>query len=387
MYYCGIDVAKRSHEAVVVNVRGKIVKPVFKVENNREGFDKLVSELSGYDGELRVGLESTGHYWLPLYDMLSQFRIPVTVINPLQIHAYRKIDLRKRKTDRQDAYWIADFMRFANPDPTSDRTPVFIQLRELSRFRHRLSQQIGDCKRKIICILDRVFPEYEKLFSSVFLQSSRRLLEKAVTADEFAELDLAELAAILSRVSRGRFGQSKAEELQALARRSVGVSFLADAIHVQMGCLLEQITLLEQQQQKVEASLEELMGQLPQYITTIPGVGLVTGAAMLGEIGDANRFESVDKLVAYAGIDPSVYKSGQFEGDRMHMSKRGSPYLRYALWQAATTSLLHNRELKQFYDKKRAEGKPHGVALGAVCRKLLSRIYVVLKEQRPYEIR
>ena len=387
MHYCGIDVAKRKHDVVVVDDKGKIVRPAFQVQNNREGFNELVSELSSYAGELSIGIESTGHYWLTLYETLTRHQFPLTLLNPMQIHAYRKIDIRKRKTDRQDAYWIADFMRFANPKPTSERIPVFIQLRELSRFRFRLSQQIGDCKRKIICILDRVFPEYEQLFSNVFLRSSRRLLEEAVTADDFADFDLAELAAILNRASRGRFGQSKAEEIQTLARRSVGVSFLADAIHVEMRCLLDQITLLEQQQKQVEVSLEELMDQVPQFITTIPGIGLATGAALLGEIGDINRFQSADKLVAYAGIDPSVYKSGQFEGNRMHMSKRGAPSLRHALWQAASVARLHNPELKQYYEKKRAEGKPHGVALGAVCRKLLIRVYVVLKEERPYEIR
>jgi len=278
-------------------------------------------------------------------------------------------------------------MRFAMPASTSPQLPVILQMKELSRFRFHLTQQIGDCKRKIISILDRVFPEYNQLFSNVFLQSSQQLLKEAVTAEDFAECNLSELENLLSQASRGRFGHEKALQLQSAARRSVGVTFLADATRVEMHCLLQQITLLEEQRSQVEDVLEAIMSQIPQHIMTIPGIGLVTGAMIISEIGDIKRFEGPEKLVAYAGIDASVFKTGQFEGDQMHMSKRGSHFLRYALWQAASASLLHNREMKAYYDKKVSEGKPHGVAMGAVCRKLLGRIYVVLREDRPYVIR
>jgi len=387
MNYCGIDVSKRSHTAVVIDDKGQVVQAACTVSNDREGLEKLESMLRVYRDQLLIGLESTGHYWVSLYDVLSHGGYVLSVVNPLQVHAYRHMDIRKRKTERVDALSIAGFMRFANPSPTNLQLPAMLQLRELSRFRFRLTQQIGDCKRKIISILDRVFPEYEKLFSSVFLQASRHLLQEAVTAEEFAELDLTELGVTLSTNSRGRFGREKAEQIQSAARRSVGVSFLTDAIRIEMRCLLEQIGLLEQQRKDVDAKIEEMMAQIPQYITTIPGIGLVTGAMLVAEIGDIQRFEGPEKLVAYAGIDASVKESGDSKSDRMHMSKRGSHYLRYALWQAAVASLLHNQEMAAFYHKKRTEGKPYGVAVGAVCRKLLGRVYIVLKEQRPYVIR
>jgi transposase len=386
MYYCGIDIAKVNHVAVVVDDQGQVVTPAFPVSNNQAGFERLLAALAEYEGQIQIGVEATGHYWLALYDTLTERDYPVAVINPLQVHAYRKIDIRKRKTDRQDAFWIADFMRFCQPGQAPPDMPVILQLRELSRFRCHLVGQVGNSKRKILCILDRVFPEYEELFSSVFLRSSRRLLAEAVTAQDFAEFDLAELETVLRKASRGRFGREQAEKVQATARQSVGVSFLTDAVQLEMRCLLAHMDLLEEQIGELETAMESLMSQLPQYITSIPGVGLVTGAMILAEIGDVNRFESPEKLVAYAGIDASVYKTGKFEGDKMHMSKRGSPYLRLALWQASTASLLHNPELKTFYDKKRAQGKLHGVAMGAVCRKLVHRVYAILKEQRPYVI-
>ena len=154
-----------------------------------------------------------------------------------------------------------------------------------------------------------------------------------------------------------------------------------------MRCLLDQMDLLLEQIHLIDQSIADLMAQIPQFITTIPGVGPVTGAAILAEIGDINRFESSDKLVAYAGIDAAVYQTGQFEAAETHMSKRSSPYLRHALWQAASMTILYEPELKAFYQSKRDQGKHHGTAIGAVCRKLLARIFVVLKEQRPYIIR
>jgi transposase len=386
MFYCGIDVAKHDHAVAVLDERGRLQKSVFVTENTRSGMETLLGELKSLGDEVSIGLESTGHYWLALYDVLTRNGYSVSVLNPLQVAAYRKSGLRRVKNDRTDAGWIADFIRISNPSATGRTVPILMQLKELARFRFWLAEQIGDCKRKLVTILDRVFPEYETVFSNIFVTSSRALLAEAVSAQEFADFDLQELTELLSTTSRRRFGEEKARQLQEQARQSIGISFLADAVRVEMKCLLAQIDLLEEQQKEVENALEALMGSVPQHITTIPGVGLVTGAAILGEIGEVTRFESEEKLIAYAGIDATVHQSGQFVGKQMHMSKRGSPYLRLALWQAASMSLLHNPELKLYYDKKRAEGKAHRVAIGAVCRKLLIRIYVILKENRPYVV-
>lgn len=387
MLFCGIDIAKHKHVALIVNEQGTVVKPAFAFNNDRQGFDTLLSVLTTCSGPVTVGMEATGHYWLALYDQLTRQEHPVIVLNPLQIAAYRRSGLRKVKSDTTDAFWIADYVRIANPAATLQDLPVLLQLRELSRFRFGLTEQIGDIKRQILAVLDRVFPEYEALFSNVFLKSSRELLKEAVTADEIASFELTELAQILSTTSRGRFGAAKAIAIQEAAQHSVGVSFLADAIRIKMRCLLEQIDLLEQQRAQLDAELATLMAQIPQFITSIPGIGPVTGAAILAEIGDVQRFERVEQLVAYAGIDPTVYQTGQFQASQAHMSKRGSPYLRHALWLAAGMAIQHDPQLRTYYQARRAAGKPHGTVLGAVCRRLLARVYIVLKEQRPYVIR
>jgi transposase len=387
MIYCGIDVAKHKHAVSLLDQRGQLIKPVFTIENTRPGFDRLTAELGGLSDPLLIGLEATGHYWLALYEELSRHGHSLIVLNPLQVAAYRRSGVRKVKNDRYDAVWIADFIRIAHLPASSRDIPAILQMRELSRFRFRLTEQMGDCKRKLLTILDRVFPEYERLFSSVFIQSSRQLLKTAVSAQEFAEYDLGELSSLLHSTSRGRFGDDKAEQIQAAARASVGIGFLANAARIEMACLLDQIDLLEEQRSRIDQVIEELMQQFPSYILTVPGIGPVLGAMILSEIGDIHRFDAPEKLVAYAGLDASVFQSGQFEGTQAHLSKRGSPYLRYAIWMAATVAAQHDPDLMAFYETKRKEGKHHNVVIGAVSRKLVARIFIVLKEQRPYLIR
>ena len=387
MHYIGIDVGKRHHVAFTLDAQGQTVSKALKFANDQDGFDKLLSHLAALNEVKAIGLEATGHYWLALYSALTEIGYTLIVLNALQIHAYRKSGIRKRKNDRYDAFWIADYIRVSRQQPLATPQPELLQLRELTRFRSSLTQQMGDCKRKIISILDRVFPEYERFFSNIFIQTSRRLLAEALTPDEFADFDLTELAQLLSQASRGRHGQAKAEEIQSVANRSVGVGFLSDALRVQMSCLLQQLTLLDTQRQLLDEEITAMMESLPQYITSIPGIGPVTGAVILAEIGDVNRFAAPEKLVAYAGIDPTVYQSGQFTASQTRMSKRGSPYLRHALWQAAFMASQHDPQLRTYYQRKRADGKAHGTTVGAVSRKLLHRIYIVLKEQRPYVIR
>jgi transposase len=386
MFYLGIDVAKRKHTAMILDEQGQVIRRAFSFTNDRSGFGQLLAEIRALPESVTVGLEATGHYWLALYDHLTRREYTVLVLNPLQIAAYRRTGIRKRKTDRHDAYWIADFVRIGGGRPCQVPQQIILQIRELARFRLRLIQQIGDCKRKAISVLDRVFPEYETLFSNIFIRTSRRLLQEAVTADDFAAFPLDELHSLLSSSSRGRFGLSKAQQILDTAAQSVGVSFLADAARLQLRCLLNQIEFLEGQVADVDAALDALLQQTDQYLTTIPGIGSTSAAALLGEIGDISRFPSLEKLVAYAGIDPTVYQTGQFEAQQAHMSKRGSPYLRHALWLAASAARQHDPQLKAYYQRRRAEGKAHGVIIGAICRKLLARVYVVLAENRPYVV-
>lgn len=387
LYSIGIDIGKREHQLVILDESGQRVGKPQAIANTRAGFDALLQTIRALDGSVQLALEATGPYWLALYDFLTHAEFQVTVFNPLQVHAYRKTGVRRTKTDRVDAFWIADLVRVggAAVKPQPDRTQM--QLRELARFRWQLMDQVGDNKRKVLNVLDRVFPEYETLFSDVFLASSRTLLKQAANADEFAAFDLGELTALLRTHSRGRFGLAHAQKIVDTAKTSIGVSFLADAAQLEVACLVAQIEFLQTQVEQVDAALTELLTHVSPHVTTIPGLGPVTAATVLGEIGDINRFATLEKLVAYAGIDATVHQSGQFNATQMHMSKRGSPYLRRALWLSAFVASQHDAELRAYYERKRTEGKHHNTIIGALCRKLLARIFIVLKEQRPYTVR
>jgi transposase len=387
LYSIGIDIGKREHHMVILDASGARVGQPQTIANTRSGFEHCLQTLRTLDGSVQVALEATGPYWLALYEHLTHAPFPVTVFNPLQVHAYRQTGVRRTKTDRTDAFWIADLLRVGGAPFTLPPSRRLLQVRELARFRWQLIDQIGDNKRKVLNVLDRVFPEYETLFSDVFLTSSRALLKQATNADEFAAFDLSELTELLHTHSRGRFGAAKAQQIVETAKASIGISLLADAAQVEVACLVTQIEFLQAQVEQVDVHIAQLMTHLPQYLTTIPGLGPVTAATILSEIGEVHRFAALEKLVAYAGIDATVHQSGQFNATQMHMSKRGSPYLRRALWMAAFVASRQDAELHAYYERKRAEGKHHNTVMGAICRKLLARIFVVLKEQRPYEVR
>jgi transposase len=387
MFLVGIDVAKRFHEACVLDASGHTVGLPLKFPSSRTGADKLVSTLRELDDSATIALEASGHYWQGLYHYLVAQGFPVVVANPLQTDAYRSTGVRKVKNDRRDAFVIADFLRIGRVQANYIPGEVVVQLRELTRYRMDLEDQIGDAKRRILTVMDRVFPEYPSIFSDAFIASSRALLKEAVSAADFATFDLEELVHLLRQVSRGRLGREKAETLQEKAADSLGLAFLSTTARVKISSLLEQVELLERQVKEVEIAITRLMEQEPQFLTTIKGIGPVLAATLLAEIGDIRRFSSLESLVAYAGIDPSVFESGEFTGRKQHMSKRGSPYLRRALWLAAHSTRQWNTDLDSYFQRKLAEGKPYKVAMGALCRKLLARVYVVLRENRPYHVR
>ncbi len=387
MIAVGIDVAKRTHEACFMDRDGQQIGKSHRFRNTRPGVRALLDDLEQLPEPATIGLEATGHYWLAVHDALISAGHTVQVLNPLQTHAYRKTTVRKVKSDRKDAWLIADVVRIGRGRAAYVPDETILQLRELTRFRWGLVDQIGDAKRRALTILDRVFPEYEGLFSDVFIKSSRALLQQATTAADFATADLDELTAVLKKTSRGRLGRVKAEAVQAAARDSLGLAKLGGVAGFELRALLDHIAFLEQQVAATEQQIEVLLATLEQHVTDIKGIGPVLAASLVAEIGDISRFPRLESLVAYTGIDPTVFASGEFTASETHMSKRGSPYLRRALWLAAVSASASNPDLAAYLQRRLDQGKPWGTAIGAVARKLLSRIYVILKHNRPYEVR
>lgn len=386
MFYLGIDIGKNTHVASLVDDRKKVVFKAFSFSNSIDGAESLILKLEPFKNELEVGMEATGHYWLSLYSYLVENNFTVRVINPIQTDGWRQgIEIRKRKTDIIDSLLIADLLRYGDFVETSLSSEDYLSLRNLSRFRSYLVSSIGDLKRKTIALLDQVFPEYASSFSNIFGKTSKEILSNFSTPSDFEDINSEDLQSFLDNVSKKKYASRKLEELSKKASKSFGVNFCMDSFSLQIKMLIGQISFIQNQVLDVEKEIEILLEKLDSPITTIPGIGSVNAATILGEIGDIKRFSNPSKLVAYAGIDASISQSGEYESTYNHMSKRGSPYLRRALFQAALRAEFFDPVFSDYYQKKIKEGKHHLVATNAVARKLCHTIFAVLTKNEPYQ--
>ena len=389
MFFVGIDIAKNSHEATVIDERGNIAVKPFKFSNSLSGFEKFLTAIQNLSSDLSLfefGMEATGHYWLNLYTKLTDYNVAIHVINPVQSDALRGLYIRKTKNDAKDAFIIAELIRFGKYSETTLSDSELLSLRELTRQRFYLVDCVSDAKRKAVSFIDKIFPEYQTLFSDTFGATSVELLQTYTSPDVIAELDTELFTRFLKSVSHGRFGKSKAEEIQSVAKNTFGSFLFADSATLAIRQFIQQIKLLEEQIAEIEDFISEKFASFDCKLDTIVGVGTTLAASFLAEIGDITRFESPDKLAAFAGIDPSVKQSGEFNGTRNKMSKRGSPYRRRAFWLAAVSGIRANPALKAVYDKKRAQGKHHAVAVSAVMHKLCNIVFAMLKTNEPYKI-
>lgn len=388
MIIIGIDIGKNKHEATLINEKGNIIGKSIKFENSTAGFNKLISSINNYNisnDKFIFSMEATGHYWLALFSKLVESDYNVQVINPIQTDACRKFYIRETKNDSKDSFLIAQVTRFNGYSKTTLPDEVMISLKELTRFRTFLVDDISDYKRKATVVLDKIFPEYTQIFSDTFGKTSKEILTKYPLPKDILNEDLESLAKVLSTSSKGRLGYSKAEQLQNLAKESFGIKFATEALVMEIKSILSTIEHLQNQVSKLDEKIAVLLRSLGTTIETIPGIGPVLGAIIVSEIGDINRFSHASKLVAYAGIDPTVKQSGEFNATKNRMSKRGTPYLRRALWTASIVAAFNDPNLHEYYLKKKNEGKHHGTIIGAIARKLIYRIFIVLKDNIPYQ--
>ena len=387
LFYLGIDIGKNTHVASLVDDKKKVIFKAFSFSNSIDGAESLILKLEAFKNELEVAMEATGHYWLSLYSYLVEKNFTVRVINPIQTDGWRcGVEIRKRKTDIIDSLLIADLLRYGDFVDTSLSNEDYLSLRNLSRFRSYLISSIGDLKRKTIALLDQVFPEYASSFSNIFGKTSKEILSNFSTPSDFEDINSDDLNTFLESVSKKNYASKKIDELSKKASSSFGINFCLDSFSLQIKILIEQISFIQKQVSDVENEIELLLEKLNSPITTIPGIGSVNAATILGEIGDIKRFSNPSKLVAYAGLDASVSQSGEYESTYNHMSKRGSPYLRRALFQSALRAEFCDPVFSDYYQKKISEGKHHLVATNAVARKLCHTIFAVLTKDEPYQV-
>ena len=317
MNIVGIDIAKNHHEASIVSPEGKQIGRSLRFATTHKGADSLMRFIFKNIGNSPCvfGMEATGHYWYPIYSFLKAKGYTIYVINPIQSDSLRKMYILQTKNDAIDSFLIAEVIRFGQ-----------------------------------------------------FGTTSMGILEKYLTPENIENAPIGELFEIIKDKSHNRLTKAKAISIKEAAADTFGIKIAQDAFSFQLKQLIDRMNFLDKQIEALDIEIMKYYEQFDCYLHTIPGIGIIGAATILAEIGDISRFKNSSTLVAFAGIDPTVRQSGEFNSTHNHMSKRGSPYLRHAIFFAATTCSFHNNPLNAYYKKKRDQGKHHLTATGAVAR-------------------
>ena len=387
MYIVGIDIGKNHHEASIVSPEGKQIGRSLRFATTHKGADSLMSFIFKNIGNSPCvfGMEATGHYWYPIYSFLKAKGYTICVINPIQSDSLRKMYIRQTKNDSIDSFLIAEVIRFGQFWTPSMADENILAMRQLCRYRDSVISSRTEIKLRIGTIMEQIFPEYEKQFSSLWVSTSMGILEKYLTPENIENAPIDELFEIIKDKSHNRLTKAKAISIKEAAADTFGIKIAQDAFSFQLKQLIDRMNFLDKQIEALDIEIMKYYEQFDCYLHTIPEIGIIGAATILAEIGDISRFKNSSALVAFAGIDPTVRQSGEFNSTHNHMSKRGSPYLRHAIFLAATTCSFHNSPLNAYYKKKRDQGKHHLTATGAVARKLTTVIYAVLRDSKPYE--
>ena len=387
MICVGIDVAKDKHDCCILNSEGVALVDCFTFPNNLDGFKKLlktIQDCTQKSDKIKVGLEATGHYSYNILGFLLDCGLPTYVINPLHTNLYRKsLTLRKTKTDRVDARMIAT-MLLSDVDLKSYTNTAYHneELKSLTRYRFDKVQERAKLKQSVSRLVTILFPELEQLVPTLHCASIYSLFSEYPGAKQISEVHLTKLTNLLITASKGHYGRDKAIQIRDAAKASIGSVMSAKSLELKHTIKL--IQELTSEINEIESAIKQIIDELDPPILSIPGMGIHSAAVILAEIGDFSNFDSPDKILAYAGCSPSTYQSGKLTNCYAHMEKRGSRYLRYALYNAAKYVCYWNPVFAEYLAKKRAEGKHYNVALSHATKKLVRLIYAMEKSGQPY---
>ncbi len=391
--YIGIDVSKDKCDICIKDQAGNDLIKRFRISNTKADLNKLYETIERIKSknpepeniDVVFGLEATGIYYLPLYSALKRDGHRIKLYNPIQTNGFRKMNIRKTKTDLIDAAIIADMLRYSQPPLANDiRDMNIYQLRELVRVRHRLIEKRTRCKIQLIRDLDMVWPGYKTVMPTVFGKTSMAILKKYSVPSAILTKPFEQFHELVHKISRSQITRNKSEEIYAHAGNILVIPEMESIIGVEIKTLIEQIELYDEQIQAIEMKTCQIMKLVDTKITSIPGISGILAAAILGEIANIDRFTCVKKLIAFAGLDPVTSQSGQMENKTGHISKRGSPLLRQALFLAANVARQSDDNFNRYYTKKMNEGKHHYSALNATAAKLLRVVFWVLKNGKEY---
>ncbi len=388
MIIVGIDVAKDKHDCFIMNSEGEVLFDVFTISNTLEGFLTLLSNIKSVSldfDKIKIGLEATGHYSYNLLGFLLNNGLPTYVLNPLHTNLYRKsLSLRKTKTDKVDARVIASMlMSCVDLKPYTSTLYQNEELKSMTRYRFDKVSQRAKLKSSVSRLVIILFPELEKLVPTLHMKSVYALLSEFPSAKHIARAHLTRLTNLLYEASKGRYGKDKAIQIRDAAKHSVGSVMPAKSLELKHTIKL--IGELTDEIDEIDMEIKKIVDESGTTLLTVPGISYSTAAVILAEVGDFSNFATPDKVLAFAGMSPSTYQSGQLTNCYAHMEKRGSKYLRYALYNAAKYVCKWDKTFSEYLSKKRSEGKHYYVALSHAVKKLVRLIFALEKSHLPYQ--
>jgi len=384
--FCGIDIGKRKHAAAILDADGTFLARSQSFANDAAGFAQLQQRIRQVCGNKPVllGMEATGHYWYALHDHLHRWGYDTAVLNPLQTAQRAKAAVRKCKTDKVDARHICKLLRSGEHRPALVPGELAMTCRQLARLWHALGRQQARIKQLIQAKLECAWPEYETYFANAFCATSRKLLAAAPTPQDLLKMTPAALAELLEKASRKKLGTDLAARIRASAQESVGMRRGLEGTRLAVRTLLNQLDALRPVRKQLQADIQSLSSRLPGYILTLPGIDAIRAVSLFGETDPISAFKSPDQLVAFAGLDVSVFQTGQYNAPVRHISKRGSPHLRRTLWMMAAIAARREGELRNYYLRRRREGLHYLSAVTATAIKLCRVVWRILTDKRDY---
>ena len=386
MIYVGIDVAKDKHDCLITNSDGEILFPIFSISNDLIGFSLLLQRIQSCSNDseiIKIGLEATGHYSNNIADFLVNKNYHIFIINPLYTSLYKKSQsFRKTKTDKADAQSIVSMLMTQKLTPYAPVSYHEKELKSLTRYRFNLVKDCSRLKVSFSRLMNIIFPELEKLVHKLQVNSVYQLMSEFTDTNAISQAHLTRLTHLLSTYSMGHYGREKALEIKAAAKQSIGTCDGIQAIELQQ--TLARIRLLQEQIETIEERIREIVRIIDSPFITIPGISYTTAAIIHAEIGAFSDFPDAEKILAFAGMEPSIYQSGQYTSTHAKMVKRGSKYLRYALYTAAKNVSNWDDNFRIFLQKKRSEGKHYNVAISHVAKKLVRVLYSMEMKHESY---
>ena len=373
IYYVGIDISKYKHDFCIISNTGEVIVENSSFENNKKGFQSLLEQLKPYDkSQVHIAFEATGHYSMNLEFFLIDKEFSFMKINPLIIKQFLKTrSLRRTKTDKTDALNIAEYLMSVPYKPNSLLLYHIYSLKSLCRTREQLIKERSKFAVLLTNELDKSFPELKPFFNNIISSTLLFVLDKYKNPSHIA---LMKDYDSIRCISRGKFSYAKFAKLKELAKNTVG--YHDDNTDLLISTYVSLYNYFNDKIVPIDKQISTIIKELNPSILSIPGIGEISAASIISEYGDISCFSSPAKMLAFAGLEPSINQSGTLESNGK-MVKHGSGHLRYVLMNTSLTLLKFNPIFYDFYLKKRSEGKPHRVALSHVCKKLVRLIYTL----------